>query len=429
MESQSGWVPVCTMPCSTTVDPKVDYRLHNSDPFRFPAGPPLNLTADTVDNSQRDRWHDDQRSLQRVVLGARCRGRVQQQPEPAKPRRNKKASNQTQGNNFAAGFTILGVSAALSPSESSSARSTRRPRSRPVRLYRSQGRCAWLQLLSKCSRANIGLVARPRSSPSWHGTDTYNHPQRCESATTGDSLPGPTFCTWTCNPSEFDGQSCPNDASGVQGVCVTSLGGTAIGVEYEYGFCFQDCSADGTCPDGEVCQAGQPYAGGGQVMVCVPTTIDPLSETTWQSTTIVAQPQSYGVTTSTYTITFGATNASIAGNASGPFSATFTQTYGASAFKYPGCVEVTTFSGGMWVDEPPTDSDPGTISIANLTSVLSRTKCTMPGDDVSNDENEYVDEITGSGATYTLSGSTMTVSGQGLTPFDDPTTSWTFTKM
>jgi hypothetical protein len=47
MESASGWQRVCTMPCSTTVDPKIDYRLHNSDAFRFPAGPPLDLVADS----------------------------------------------------------------------------------------------------------------------------------------------------------------------------------------------------------------------------------------------------------------------------------------------------------------------------------------------------------------------------------------------
>ena len=46
-ESTSGWQTVCEMPCSTTVDPKVSYKLHNSDPFRFPAGArSLNLVVD-----------------------------------------------------------------------------------------------------------------------------------------------------------------------------------------------------------------------------------------------------------------------------------------------------------------------------------------------------------------------------------------------
>jgi hypothetical protein len=46
-ETPSGWQPVCTMPCTTTVDPKVDYKLHNTDAFRFPAPGPLDLIADT----------------------------------------------------------------------------------------------------------------------------------------------------------------------------------------------------------------------------------------------------------------------------------------------------------------------------------------------------------------------------------------------
>jgi len=45
MESASGWERVCTMPCTTSVDPKIDYKLYDSDPFRFPAGPPLDLVA------------------------------------------------------------------------------------------------------------------------------------------------------------------------------------------------------------------------------------------------------------------------------------------------------------------------------------------------------------------------------------------------
>ncbi|HEY1958761.1 MAG TPA: hypothetical protein VGH28_24265 [Polyangiaceae bacterium] len=43
MESTSGWLRVCTMPCTTAVDPKIEYKLRNSDAFRFPAGPPLDL--------------------------------------------------------------------------------------------------------------------------------------------------------------------------------------------------------------------------------------------------------------------------------------------------------------------------------------------------------------------------------------------------
>lgn len=46
MESRSGWVPACTMPCTTTLDPKVQYKLHGSDPFGFPQRGNLDLVAD-----------------------------------------------------------------------------------------------------------------------------------------------------------------------------------------------------------------------------------------------------------------------------------------------------------------------------------------------------------------------------------------------
>jgi hypothetical protein len=47
-ESASGWETVCLMPCTTTADPKTSYKLHNSDPFRFPAASgPLDLVADS----------------------------------------------------------------------------------------------------------------------------------------------------------------------------------------------------------------------------------------------------------------------------------------------------------------------------------------------------------------------------------------------
>ena len=46
-EGTSGWEVVCQMPCTTTVDPKLMYKLHNSDPFRFPAGQrSLDMVAD-----------------------------------------------------------------------------------------------------------------------------------------------------------------------------------------------------------------------------------------------------------------------------------------------------------------------------------------------------------------------------------------------
>jgi hypothetical protein len=46
-ESLSGWEVVCKMPCTTTVDPKTGYKLHNSNMFHFPSGPgQVDLVAD-----------------------------------------------------------------------------------------------------------------------------------------------------------------------------------------------------------------------------------------------------------------------------------------------------------------------------------------------------------------------------------------------
>jgi hypothetical protein len=60
-ESASGWVPVCQIPCTTSVDPKAMYQLQTmpglmvpSAPFRFPAGQgPLDLEANV-----RSRLHN-----------------------------------------------------------------------------------------------------------------------------------------------------------------------------------------------------------------------------------------------------------------------------------------------------------------------------------------------------------------------------------
>jgi hypothetical protein len=54
-ESASGWEEVCQMPCTTTVDPKTSYRIHNSDAVRFPSGPgSLDLVAD-IGSRQRNK--------------------------------------------------------------------------------------------------------------------------------------------------------------------------------------------------------------------------------------------------------------------------------------------------------------------------------------------------------------------------------------
>lgn len=56
-ESASGWEVVCQMPCTTTVDPKISYKLHNSDPFRFPSGArSLDLVADIGSRRRNAGW-------------------------------------------------------------------------------------------------------------------------------------------------------------------------------------------------------------------------------------------------------------------------------------------------------------------------------------------------------------------------------------
>jgi hypothetical protein len=56
-ESASGWEAVCQLPCSTTVDPKGNYKLHNTDPFQFPRGDgTLDLVADIGSHRTNAGW-------------------------------------------------------------------------------------------------------------------------------------------------------------------------------------------------------------------------------------------------------------------------------------------------------------------------------------------------------------------------------------
>jgi hypothetical protein len=110
--------------------------------------------------------------------------------------------------------------------------------------------------------------------------DTCPSSTTCEptSATSTSAGVGPTFCTWSCGGGSGK-PSCPNDANGIEGVCVTSLDVTMVGgsadaglgrEDTEFGLCFRDCSSVGTCPSGEACKPALPLGGGDQVMVCMP---------------------------------------------------------------------------------------------------------------------------------------------------------------
>ncbi len=115
MESQSGWVPVCTMPCTTTVDPKIDYKLHNSDPFRFPAGPALDLTVDSGGHRVflGIGWTLIGVSAATIAVGSLVMANVfSGNPMPETPA-EQKAQQQTQNGNIVAGATLLGAAAAL----------------------------------------------------------------------------------------------------------------------------------------------------------------------------------------------------------------------------------------------------------------------------------------------------------------------------
>jgi hypothetical protein len=84
-----------------------------------------------------------------------------------------------------------------------------------------------------------------------------------------------TTCTWSCsNPADYDGQKCPNDSTGVIGVCVSSINGDDF-ANRGYGFCFQDCSSGNPCPMGETCQQAQALLDDTpQSMVCIPSSGD-----------------------------------------------------------------------------------------------------------------------------------------------------------
>jgi hypothetical protein len=158
---------------------------------------------------------------------------------------------------------------------------------------------------------------------------------------------------------------------------------------------------------------------------------DPLDGTMWQSSTIATTSASNGVTSSTYAIMFGAGSvASDGSGATGPFSATFTQVYGATAAKYPACTEVTTFSGGTWVDDT-TSSTQESVSVSGALGKTTRTGCSMSQDDVMGLSGAYDDAVNQTyGTPFSVSGATLTFAqSTAVTPYIDDGTTWTFTKM
>lgn len=115
VETASGWAPVCTMPCSTAVDPKVDYKLYNSDPFRFPRSGPLDLV---VDNGARRAFRTvgaiiTPLSAVGIVFGILVAANVFDNDGTANTAAEKQAVSNAQSANLVSGLTLLGASIAV----------------------------------------------------------------------------------------------------------------------------------------------------------------------------------------------------------------------------------------------------------------------------------------------------------------------------
>jgi hypothetical protein len=191
-----------------------------------------------------------------------------------------------------------------------------------------------------------------------------------------------------------------------------------------YGFCFQECST-GSCPAGDTCATTD------GVSLCVPgLDRDPLSGTTWQSTSISTTATSDGVTASTYTVTFASGAESIDGtSATGAFSAVLTQTYSTSAkYDFAGCTETTAFTGGTWTDNT---KNPGleSFKIGDATGSTTRTGCLMGAFDTSGEQNLYDDAVDAyEGVVFRITGTTMNLPNSTAgTPYND-NSPWTFTR-
>jgi hypothetical protein len=261
--------------------------------------------------------------------------------------------------------------------------------------------------------------------------DTCPSQTVCESPTATGTGEG-TFCTYSCTQNS----DCPSDSSGVSGVCLpmdVSQGSS----QGDYGFCFQSCAA-GSCPGGGLCIMTTSYSlfdDGTTVSACIPGSgaTDPLSGTTWRSTSIAPTAIQNGVTSSTYDVTFGtgtvveSTSEVVA--LSGAFTATFSQMY--TMGQYAGCMETTTFTGGTWTDATtPGDATSGGIAVSGATGTTNRMSCQLPSADLTDQTGLYDSAVdTMGGTSFTITGTTMSLpQSAGVTPYVDGN-DWTFTKM
>jgi hypothetical protein len=184
----------------------------------------------------------------------------------------------------------------------------------------------------------------------------------------------------------------------------------------------------GECPPNETCATiPTSVEGVGGSSICVPGLADPLSGTSWQSTTIATMATTAGVTASTYAITFASGSiASDGSGATGAFTATFTQTYGPTAAKYAGCMEMTSFAGGTWSDS--TSMTPFVVKVTDAVGTTNRMGCSNTDDNTTNVLDMYDGVDNNDGTVFVVSGNTLTLaSSEAVTPYDGDT--WTFTRM
>jgi hypothetical protein len=282
-------------------------------------------------------------------------------------------------------------------------------------------------LLVVASACGGGSVARYAPC---NPTDTCPSRTVCESPTLTGEGDAPV-CTYSCMGGDA---TCPADSSGTPGVCVQPTDATDSS---SWGYCLQSCTA-GECPAGEVCTMANTFSldsSSEPTQVCIPQSSDPLSGTSWTSSSVAATATQNGVTSSTYAVTFGmgTISASVGTDVvlSGTFTATFTQLY--TIGQYAGCMETTTFTGGTWTDVTTVGlAGEGSVGISAAMGTTNRTSCQLPDADLTNQTGLYdsaVDAMNGTAFMLSTDGTTLTFSqSTGATPYVDGS-SYTFTKV
>ena len=148
-----------------------------------------------------------------------------------------------------------------------------------------------------------------------------------------------------------------------------------------------------------------------------------LPATNWVSATIAPDQMSNGVTASSWTIHFAAATTNPSTTASGPYTATLVETYGATAPENAGCVITTMVTGGTWTDTFSQSNDlMGAVEISGSATASTVAMCAAG---VTGSAQNDLPNNAGTDA-YTISGTMMTLTGDSGTPY---AATWAFTKM